>query len=222
MRNGKRIGIALAAMMVMSIAAPAYATHGGAHPAFPTSTAYLQCLASNRVQNVGRINGEVPTFGPTAPTQALSAGGGCVQYENLLANTGSYTSPWDLAFEGTYTGNLKTLTFEVYLQNLPVSSVPAVTANATLLIDGDPVHTATQTAFPPQAAGNIKKIVFSYTKMDTRFGLEDGDGTTERQIGLSFGSFNEQQNAFLWGATDAPGKIVFNPTTAASQKFPVG
>ena len=221
MLKGKRIGIALAAAMVISVAAPAFATHGGAHPAFPETTAYFQCLASNRIQNVGRANGEVPTFGPTAPTQALADGGGCVQYENLLANTGSYTSPWDLAFDGTYTGNLKTITFEIYLANAPSASIPEGTANATLLIDGEPVHTATQTAFTPVAAGNVKKIVFSYTKLDSRFGLEEGEGTTERQIGFSWGSFNEQQNAFLWGATDAPGKIVFNPATPAPRKFPV-
>ena len=217
----KRVGIILAATMLMAVAAPAYATHGGAHPTFRLETAHFKCLADNRVQNVGRNNGQVPTWGTEAPTQTLQDGGGCVQYENLLTNTGSYTSAMDLAFEGTFTGNLKTITFEIYFANLPQATVPELTANATLLVDGEPVHTAAQTAFTPQAAGNLKKIVFSYTKMDTRFASQEGDGDTERQIGFSFGSFNEQQILFAWGATDAPSKILFNPLTTASQKFPV-
>jgi hypothetical protein len=221
MHKGIGVSVALAAVMVMTFGAPASATHGGPHPTFKNQTEYFQCLAGNRVQNVPRNSGAVPTWGPTAPTAALAAGGGCVQYENLLTNTGSFTSPWDLAFEGTYTGNLKQLTFEIYLANGPSASIGEGTANATLLIDGEAVHTATQTTFTPEAAGDIKKIVFSYTKLDKRFGLEDGDGTTERQIGISWGSFNEQQNLFAWGATDAPSKIVFNPATTPGMKFPV-
>jgi hypothetical protein len=221
MRKGIGFSVAVAAVVVMMFGAPASATHGGPHPTYRLVTDHFQCLEGNRVQNVGRNNGLIPTWGPTAPTQALAAGGGCVQYENILTNTGSYTSPWDLAFEGTFTGNLKTITFELYLANVPTASVPEGYANATLLIDGEPVHTATETTFTPTAAGDIKKIVFSYTKLETRFGQEDGDGVIERQIGFSWSSFNEQQNLFAWGATDAPSKIVFNPATAASRKFPV-
>ena len=221
MRKGIGVSVAVAAVLVMTFGAPASATHGGPHPTFRLETDHFQCLSSNRVQNVGRNNGEVPTWGPTAPTQALAAGGGCVQYENLLSNADTYTSPWDLAFQGTFTGNLKALTFEIYLANGPSVSIGEGTANATLLIDGEAVHTATQTAFTPEPAGDIKKIVFSYTKLETRFGLEDGDGTIEREIGISWGSFNEQQNLFAWGATDAPSKVVFNPATTPGMKFPV-
>lgn len=220
MHKGFGISIAVAAVMVATLGAPASATHGGIHPTFRADTGHFQCLASNRIQNVGRNNGEVPTWGPTAPTQTLAAGG-CIQYENLLTNTGSFTSPWDLAFEGTFTGNLTTMTFEIYFTNLPQASVPELLANATLLIDGEPVHTASQTNFSPQPAGDLKKLVFSYTKLEKRFATQDGDGDIERQIGFSFGSFNEQQVLFAWGATDAPGKILFNPPTAAGQKFPI-
>jgi hypothetical protein len=221
MRKTAAVSIAALAISLMMMGAPASATHGGPHPTFKLQTDHFQCLADNRIQNFGRNSGQVPTWGPTAPTTALTAGGGCIQYENLLSNTGTYTSPWDLAFEGTFVGNLKTITFEIYLANLPQASVPELTANATLLVDGEPVHTATQTNFSPEAAGNIKKITFSYTRLDKRFATQDGDGDTERQIGFSFGSFNEQQILFAWGATDAPSKIVFNPETTAGQKFPI-
>ena len=221
MRKTAAVSIAALAIAVMMMGAPASATHGGPHPTFKEQTAFFECLAGNRVQNVGRANGLVPTWGPTAPTQALAAGGGCVQYENLLTNTGTYTSPWDLAFEGTFAGNLRAMTFEIYFTNLPQATVPELLANATLLVDGEPVHTASQTTFAPEAAGNLKKLVFSYTKLDKRFATQDGDGDAERQIGFSFGSFNEQQVLFAWGASDAPSKSAFNPATTPGQKFPI-
>ena len=221
MRKALVASIATAAVLVTVMGAPVSATHGGVHPTFRLETDHFQCLANNRIQNVGRNNGEVPTWGQAAPTQTLAAGGGCVQYENLLTNTGTYTSPWDLAFEGTFSGNLKQITFELYLANGPAASVAEGLANANLLIDGEVVHTATQTAFTPAASGDIKKIVFSYTKLDKYFADQDGDGDTERTILLSWSSFNEQQNLFLWGATDAPGKVIFNPATVAGQKFAI-
>ena len=89
----------------------------------------------------------------------------------------------DLAIEGTFSGNLKQLTFEIYLANGPVASVGEGTANANLLIDGEVVHTATQTAFTPQAAGDIKKIVFSYTKLDKYFADQPGDVGAEEDPG---------------------------------------
>jgi hypothetical protein len=217
MRKGIGVTIALAAMTVMLFGGPASATHGGPHPTYRAETDYFQCLASHRLQNVGRDNGEIPTWGLTAPTQTLQDGGGCVQYENLGTTTGSYTSPSDLVIQGTFMGNLKTITFEVYLANVQSATIAPGTADANLLIDGEPVHTATQTVFTQETAGNIKKMVFSYTKLDPRFGQEDGDGLIEREILFQWGSYNEQQNLFAWGATDAPSKIIFNPTTAVAR-----
>lgn len=221
MQKASRLGIAIAALLVMGIAVPAHATHGGIHPTFRLESDYFQCIAGNRLQNVGRNNGQIPTWGLAAPTAALQDGGGCVEYENTLTNTGSYTSPHDLVYQGTFVGNLKQITFELYLASPGSASVAEGTATANLLVDGAVVHTATQTVFAPQTSGNYKKIVFHYTKLDKLFADQDGDGDTEREILWNFSSFNEQQNLFLWGATDAPAKIVFNPATVVGQKFPV-
>lgn len=219
MRKGIGVSIAIAAVMVATFGAPASATHGGPHPTFREEANFFECMAGNRIQNVGRLNGQMPTWSTTAPTQALTAGGGCVQYENLLTTTDSVTGPYDLAFTGTSTGNLKTVSIDMYFQNTPQASVPEYLANANLLIDGEVVHTATQFTFPVATEGDLKKLTYHYTRLDKRFATEDGDGTQEREITIALSSYNEEQMLFLWGATDAASKITFNAAATPGTKL---
>ena len=213
-----------AALLVMALGGSASATHGGIHPTFRNETNYFTCLEANRVQNIPRNQSEaLPGWSTTAPTQALEDGGGCVQYENILTSTATTTGPDDLAIGGTFTGNLKTLTIELYLAN--VSSFGALDqymTDANLYIDGELIHTAAEFTFDTVAAGDaLDKFTFSYTKLDKLFATEDADGTQEREIVFSMSSYNEQQCFWAWGATDAPGKINVNPATAAPMKFAV-
>jgi hypothetical protein len=214
----------LAAAMVMSVAAPAYATHGGIHPTFRQETDYFKCLASNRVQNVGRQNGEIPTWEAAAPSVALSGGGGCAMYENLLTNTGTNSSPQDLTFRGTFVGNLKTVTLEFHLAH--ASSFAASDGYfgiSSFWVDGTELHNSSFYTFPTVSTGgpgdSTDKITFSYTKLEKLFADQDGDGDTERQIQITIASANEEQCAWLYGASDAAAKITFNPLTAAPTKF---
>jgi hypothetical protein len=221
MRRGIRASFVAAVLLAIVAGGTASATHGGIHPTFRLEDDFLQCLAGNRVQNVPRQQGQVPTWGAAAPTQDLAEGGGCVQYENLLSSTAA-TNPQDLAFTGTFTGNLQTITIDLYYANTPQATVPEYFANSKLFVDGSEVHTGTQLTFPPQPAGvAFERITYSYTKLEKLYANEDGDGTTEREITFTLSSFNEQQMFFLWGATDAPSKITFNPPTAAPMKLPV-
>jgi hypothetical protein len=202
----------------LAIAAPA---QGLPTSTFRQETDYFKCLASNRIQNVGRLSGEIPTWESAAPTTALAGGGGCVQYENLLTNTGTNSSPYDLTFAGTFAGNLKTITVELHLAH--GSSYAASSGYfgiSSLWIDGEQLHNSSFYTFPTEATGSATaKFSISYVKLDKRFADQDGDGDTERQIQITIASANEEQSAWLYGASDAAAKIIFNPATATGTKF---
>lgn len=222
MRRSFGVSVAAMAVVVMVLGAPASATHGGPHPTFRLEDGFFTCLGGTKLQNIPRLEGGIPGWDNTAPTQSLSGGGGCVQYENLLTSTNTPTGPYDLAFQGTYTGNLTTVTLEIYYANGPQASVPEYLANTSLLVDGEAVGTATQITLSPTEAGNLKKLEFSFTRLERIFATEDGDGVQEREIAFALSSYNEEQMLFAWDATDAPSRIVFNPAKPAATKIPVG
>jgi hypothetical protein len=226
MHKGKRIGMAIAAMMVLSVAAPAYGTHDGTgeiHPTFRLDKQYFSCLASNRIQNVGRLNGEIPGWGATEPASSLQAGGGCFQYENLVSQAGN-SSPHDLTYRGTFTGNIESITIELHLAH--ASSFAAsdqVFGSSILTVDGTALHTSAIIRWSTVNNPNgTDKVTFTYTKIDKVLAPEDADGVAEHEVQFTMLSANEEQIAWLWGASDAPASITFNPTTKAPTKIPVG
>jgi len=210
MRKGIGASIAIAAVMVATFGAPASATHGGIHPTFRVEENFFKCLASNKVQNVGRNQGEIPTWNTTAPTQALTAGGGCVQYENLLTHNNTTQSTEDLVFVGTFTGNLDSLKIELNLAHVSSFAASEIYFGiSNLYVDGELMHTSDFFNFPTvNTSDATDKFTFSYT--DLNFDDEDGDGTIEREVQLTVSSANEEQVAWLWDATDAASTITFN------------
>jgi len=221
MRKGMGVSIAVAAVMVATFGAPASATHGGIHPTFRVEQDYFKCLASNKLQNVGRNQGEIPGWSTTAPTAALSGGGGCVQYENLLTHNNTNQSTDDLVFLGTFTGNLDSLNIELHLAHLSSSALSEGWFGiSNLYVDGELLHASDFFTFPTENTSDVTdKIRFSYT--DLNYDVEDGDGTIEREVQLTIQSANEEQTAWLWDATDAPAGLVFNSTTKAPLNFDI-
>jgi hypothetical protein len=210
MRKGIGVSIALAAVLVMTFGAPASATHGGIHPTFRVEQNYFKCLAGNRVQNVGRESGQIPGWSTVAPTTALAAGGGCAQYENLLTHNNTTSSPADLVFVGSFTGNLDSLKIEMNLAHLSSDALSELYHGISFLyVDGELLHTSSFFKFPTTNVSNVQdKITFSYT--DLNFDDEDGDGTIEREVQLRIASANEEQVGWLWDATDAASGLTFN------------
>jgi hypothetical protein len=210
MHKGIGVSVALAAVLVMTFGAPASATHGGIHPTFRAEQNYFKCLAGNRVQNVGREQGQIPGWSTAAPTTALAAGGGCVQYENLLTHNNTTSSPSDLVFTGTFTGNLDSLKIEMNLAHLSSDALSEMFHGMSFLyVDGELLHTSSFFKFATVNTSDVTdKITFSYT--DLNFDDEDADGTIEREVQLTIAAANEEQALWLWDATDAASTITFN------------
>ncbi len=220
MRN-RLVTFALGLLLAVAVMAPAGATHGGIHPTKRTERVYFKCVDGQKLQNIPRVNGAIPTWNTTAPTQAF-AQGGCGQYENLLTDGANPRNPHDAVWEGTFTGNLDNLSVEVH--NIfvgaartggPFSARVKVFVDDVLYLNQGPVRLTPV----PSSAGPSVKLAFSLT--DFQLMTEDGDGTQQRTITLVLGSFTEIQSLWVWGSTDAPSGITFNPETLESVQLPV-
>lgn len=178
-----------------------------------TERVYFHCTGTNKVQNVEAAE---PSWNTTAPTASVQSGAGCGHYSNLLTLGGT---PLDeAAWAGTFTGNLDTMTVELY--NIHASSDrAAATMKLSVLveIDGHPAFThpvATPITAPRTATstGAADKIVFSLRGIG--LAREEGVGTAPHQVRLTIGEYNETQSAWVWDTTEVPAGVTFNPTGA--------
>jgi len=224
MRKGTGVSIAIAAVMVATLGAPASATHGGIHPTFKEQATYLHCVGANKVQN-----NDFPTpFDATPPSGSYQGGAGCGFLDSgALINTGPGGGQGDLGTAGTSVGNLKNLTFEVHLlgQTNYSAILNTVDLGVWLLIDGETyLAEGTQVSgIPLQASstGASQKLEFTVTNLDDTLATEDGDGTQEREIQLTIGLwFGDENGSWVWDATEIPSGITFNDATPAGIKVP--
>lgn len=242
MRNGTRISIAIAAVLVVALALPAGATHPGGtvHPTFRTENVFFLC--GGKVQN--QATG-VTGWGTDAPSQSASAGAGCVATDpNLVAAAGTgQENIYDAVFSGFYTGNLRDLT--VKLNSLVASQVNAsgtLSLRVRLAIDGEQLFTLTTDAKTvsvtpiPGSNAAIQKVEFSIKNLGFAkyindadgnlaevetggLGKEDGEGTMEHQVVISVDTTATEQGLWAMGASEVPSGITFNPATLASAKI---
>jgi hypothetical protein len=217
-------------LALVSLAPPVMAEDGGAnaeiHPTVRTERTYFHCVGPAKVQNVAFAQGSVPGWNTTAPTQSVQAGAGCGYYENAGgAWLGPNRTTLDSEWEGTFTGNVDSITVE--LHNIHVSAARATgpfLARLNLLIDGVEVFNGPATGDlrmtpVPSATKLSEKMTFTLT----RVGLltEDGDGTRVRTFRLVMRSLSEEQSAWVWDTTEVPAGLTFNPIVPEAVQAPI-
>jgi hypothetical protein len=204
----------LAGVLILLAAAPASATHGGIHPTFREERVYFHCTGHTKVYNVNRLvltQPYITTWNTTAPSQSVQQGAGCGGVE-----FGGFSNDvYDVAFQGTFTGNVRDLTFEIHqllLGNARTAATETLRLNAwiddkPLFPPGtQPTNGRTVTVTPVRSSsGASEKFVFSITNIGyandvkdaqgnvigvQRGGaaLEDGDGTEEHTFLLYIGT----------------------------------
>ena len=230
----------VAAGLVLVLAGPASATHGGIHPTFRNETVYFHCTGPTKVSNVNNAAADDhPTgWNTTAPTQSVQQGAGCGAIDlGAVRNTGQV----DAVFAGTFTGNLRDLTLRVH--NLVLGrarTTPTFTVKVSELhIDGSlVVDNQTANVTPVLSSTGASELVEvsvtgigSATEVKdangnvidvqtTGLATEDGDGTTAHEILIYLDTDpNQSQSAWVWDTTEVPSGIVFNPPTLAAAQI---
>lgn len=205
-----RPALGLAAALLLSLSA----TGASAAPVEKrTERVFFHCTGTNKVQNVEAAE---PSWNTTAPAASVQSGAGCGHYSNLLTLGGT---PLDeAAWAGTFTGNLKDLTVELY--NIHASTdraAPTMRLSILVEVDGHPAYShpvATPITAPRTATstGAADKVVFSLRGIG--LATEEGVGTAVHQVRITIGEYNETQSAWVWDTTEVPAGVTFNPTGA--------
>lgn len=240
----KRIAaLALATLGAAALAGPAAASHGGLHPTFRTEKTYFHCTSANKVGNVSLVTDGPTSWNTTAPTTSYTMGGGCGAVDSGVKG-GNQATLYDAVFSGTFTGNLRDMTFS--LHNLVLSQARQGTVhpiNVWISVDGEnvtpPTGKAVNTTPVKSSTGASELFEFSLTNfgfandvlddagnlIDVETGglaLQDGDGDMEHSFAIAIDSgAPNRQNAWVWDATEIASGITFNPATLAATKITV-
>ena len=232
--------MAVAGSLVV-VASPATATHGGNHPTFRSERVYYHCTAPTKLNNANYLTAGAAPWNTTAPSQSFTQGAGCGHLDAVFYGTAP-DSPYDAVFEGTFTGNISSMTFE--LHNLLLGQVRAAgtySVGLRVLIDGEPLFGAAQGAevsVTPElsSTGLSEKLVFSLHRLGCAkeikdasgnvtsvktdgYATENGDGTEEHSILVALDQYYlDQAAAFVWDTTEVPSGITFNSPTLAPTK----
>lgn len=205
-----------AVAVLLALAVPASADHGEVHPTFRGERVYFHCADQVKVQNAAYAQKKVPSWNTTAPAQSFTAGAGCGYYENAVGGwLGANETTLDSAWEGTFSGNVDSITVE--LHNLGVTASRATRSHEmrfSLFIDGKQVNTDRDgvTVTPVTSSTRASERV-SFTIAGIGLNAEGGDGTLSRRFRLVARSLSEQQSAWVWDATEVPAGLTFNPAT---------
>lgn len=244
MTNGRQrfAAAALVVGVMLTLAPAATASHGGVHPTFRSERTYFTC-GSTKVNNVNYLQGATPSWNTTAPAQSYTQGAGCGHVDAAFYGTVDST-PYDLVYDGTFTGNIQSMTFE--LHNLLLSRArTAGTYDVGLRVSIDETHLfgdgttqGTRITMTPtlSSTGLTEKMTFSIQKLgcvreikdangtviDVKtdgFATESGDGQEEHSIRVTIDQwFLDRAAGWAWGASEIPGGITFNSATLASTK----
>jgi hypothetical protein len=209
-----RVPAVLLALLVA--APPALATSPTEPPALRTERVWFHCAGQVPVQNVPFATGQVPGWDTTAPTRSVQSGAGCGWYENAGgAWLGPNRTTLDAEWEGTFRGNVDSLTVELHDVHVSAARATGVfLARATLLVDGkEHLNTGEGgdlrlTPVPSQTRLS-ERMTFTLAGLD--LDDEPGTGSTVRRYRLVLRSLMEEQSAWVWDATEVPSGITFNP-----------
>jgi hypothetical protein len=187
-------------------------------PSFRSERVYFHC-STTKVANPDQLQNVAPSWNTTAPTASVQSGAGCGSVDPTgLAGTAT-VSPYDGAWQGTFTGNVDKLTVEAHMIYVGAARAAGVVgAQVRLAIDGaEVIPTASRLVrvTPVKSStGASEMIRFSITGLSQFTELEEGDGTTERTFTLTLHSQYVDQNpviGWVFDTTEVPSGITFNP-----------
>lgn len=236
--------VALATALVVALAGPGSATHGGKHPTFGEKRYYFHC-AGGSTMKLQNLSSPSP-FDAMAPMTSVAGGGGCgVVDPGVLINTSPSGGPADAAFSGTFTGNVKNMTVELWLAgHTNYSPLLPADVDIWLVIDGNEyLAQATHVAEIPyqgSLTAAFRKIEFSvvdlgWTKnvfnaqgelVDVLYGgvvADDGNGTTEHEVQVTIRQhYSDEAGTWVWDASDIASGITINDPTPSAKQVSAG
>jgi hypothetical protein len=198
-------------------AAAALAVPAGAQtefvPELIETPTYLLCEGTTKVAQANyAVDGiEVTTWGTDAPTQSVQAGAGCGSADTSLTGTTTNNPIYDFPMSGTFTGNLDAITVELHSIDT-TGRLGDINVDLQLSIDGKVVLTDALVTAPvtTSSTGATESITFTITDLDL---LEEADLKTHRVELTVQTHFLDDANGWVWGTTEVPSGLTFNPET---------
>lgn len=196
------------------LAVAALAAHDGGEyePVLTNERVYVHCGDTNKVANV---EGGAP-FGwdTTEPAGSYQEGHGCGTVDLMLS--GGEETGEKVVFEGTFTGNLDQLTFELYMIDVGfvrLGEFEEVYANMSISIDDYAAGWIGEARLPVERTNSDVTARMEVTL--TGIGLVHEDEAGEHTIRIEIETsdyYNGDSGAWVWDATEVPTGITFNPT----------
>jgi hypothetical protein len=233
MKRARMLTAALTSVLL--VAAPALAADDPVpfEPELKLEEAFFSCDGGETKEWTvnALLDGAYPTWTTTAPTTSIANGDGCGNANDNLFSGVRPETPFDLTFAGFFRGNLDELT--VGIHNIYVGTARrsgTLTMDVRVTVDGKSLFGDTATtnaagdvttepkpvrieakAKPTGATGAASLLEFTVTDI----GLLDNAASTKNHrvvvtLATPFGA-NSLQNAWVWGNTEAPSYITFNP-----------
>lgn len=213
----KVLGAVVAALMM--VVAASGAASAAPHPdaTFRTERAYFHCNGDVKVQNVTAQQGQRTLWNTTPPSASVTEGAGCGQFDVVTVGTVNA----DPIFEGTFTGNVNSLT--VHLHEMSHSDLQPYGTEVlvTLVVDGQTRldHAGAQRlTMVPENEGVTNGTAFTITGLG--LDSEAGNGTATHTFAMKISSPLRGASLWVWDTTEVPAGITFNPTTPAATVFP--
>lgn len=137
-----------ALLLTLSLASPASATHGGIHPKFKSQAVFFHCTGQTPVYQVDWVSqagasSSYATWDTSPPPGSVTGGNGCGGWDA----GGASNEFGDPVFEGTFAGNLRSMTVRIYdfiLANARQGATQELKVYAE--IDGEPLFPRGPTA----------------------------------------------------------------------------
>lgn len=203
-----------ASAVTLAAAAPANA--------IPVNTKYFfQCADAVKVRNT---MGAAP-WSTAAPTTSFQAGGGCGYADTGFAGVEPGNDTYDAVFEGTHSGDVGSITVELHdllLSQAESTLLGGVSYTVRLTVDGSTVVDTSDQDPPVESAPTVSSTGLSQS---VRFTIQNLPilGDVERNYQLTIGKYySDTAGAWVFGATEVPAHIEFNPAKAATTKIKAG
>jgi hypothetical protein len=223
--------LAAALALAMAIAVPA-AANPDFEPDLRTEEVWFSCDGGATPEwTVNTLLDDIhPTWSTRPPAGSVTAGNGCGSGNPSPVRGIRPETPFDLSFAGTYRGNLDSLT--VSMHNIVLGTAQAgnpvaldmriVVGNRSLFGTEEVTNAAGDTfeepavrriVVTPQATGATgapKLLEFTVTDIGL---INEADLRNHRVVVTFETAFTNvsRQNAWVWGATEVPSGLTFNP-----------
>ncbi|MFA5892048.1 MAG: hypothetical protein WDA27_14030 [Actinomycetota bacterium] len=172
------------------------------------------------------VDNAVAWWDQEAPSTSVADGYGCAYANTYVASGAGYRTIYDALFEGSFTGNIDSLTVRAYATLLVGQVRAPAQITVHLGIDGvsmfgedasatgDPAPGIGTVEVTPQAQENGLSLV-EFTITGLGFTQEDGEGAVEHDVQLTLNAWDEVVNLFVLDVIEAPSSLEFNSATPA-------